>query len=278
MKHTLFAAMVAAASALGSRYTDAATPRPLVVFVHGRNQLGADSVALRREWEAQLDSGLIANGAPPLEDDDVRLAWYADALDPESDADCAVTSNDTVSASLGLFARGILSFIALDSTADARAVRNALSDVFYVMDRGKRCAAQQAVGRVIATAAAERPVIVLAYSLGAVVTYDYLRSAPRNVLANVHLITIGSPLGVELLRELLLDNERPAAPDGLASWSNVYDPNDDLSAPVRFSGDTLRWRDRPTTRPSRSVPHEVSHYLTDPSTVDALKRALHSAP
>jgi len=57
----------------------------------------------------------------------------------------------------------------------------------------------------------------------------------------------------------------------------VYDPNDDFAAPLHLAGDTTRWHDHPTARSSRSTPHEITHYLADPSTIDALKRALHSA-
>jgi endonuclease G len=247
------------------------------VFVHGRNQLGADTALLRRSWENALDSGLTAAGDAPLRDGDVRLAWYADALDPESDADCAIATNDSVSVTLSVFARGLLSLVPLDSARDARDVRSALSDVFYVMDRGKRCAAEQTVARLVDSVAAQRPVVIVAYSLGSVVAYDYLHDASRDVLRSVHLITLGSPLGVDVLRELLLDNAQASAPDGLASWTNIYDPDDDFAAPLHLSGDTLRLRDGPTLRPSRTTPHDVTHYLSDPATIDALRRALHSA-
>ena len=134
------AATIASASSAAVRPTSALPP--LVVFVHGRNQLGADTSDLRRRWEAELDSGLAAAGESPLRPADVRLAWYADVLDPESDADCATTSNDSVSVGLGEFSRGLLSVItAVDSTQNTHDVRSALSDVFYVMDPGKRCAA-----------------------------------------------------------------------------------------------------------------------------------------
>jgi hypothetical protein len=275
MKLMLLAASVAAFSAVGGHH--AAAPRPLVIFVHGRTQLGADTTAMRRQWESVIDSGLVAAGEPALRDEDVRLAWYADALDPESDADCAIAANDTVGVTLGLFARSLVSLMAADSTQDTRDVRSALSDIFFVMDRGKRCAADQAIARVVDSVTAVRPVIIVAYSLGSVVTYDYLRTASRDVLRRVHLITLGSPLGVSVLRELLLDNEEATAPDGLASWENVYDPDDDFSAPLHLSDDTTRWHDRPTARSSRNMPHDVTHYLADPSTIDALKRALHSA-
>src|SRR5258705_13759383 len=70
-------------------------PRPLVILVHGRGQSGQDSAALHREWKLDLDSALALVGMPSLRDDDVRLARYADVLDPEAGANCAPTRSDT---------------------------------------------------------------------------------------------------------------------------------------------------------------------------------------
>lgn len=248
--------------------------RPFVIFVHGRNQLGADTAAMRQEWQATIDSALSAAGAPVLGDGDVRLAWYADVLDPDSDADCALTSNDSVGVGFGAFARALLALVAEDS-AGSRDMRSALSDVFYVMDPGKRCAADTRVGALIDSVAATRPVVVVAYSLGSVVTYDHLRTAPPAILARVRLITIGSPLGVPVLRDLLLDDRPVRMPDGLASWVNVYDPADDFASPVDVA-DSAHVHNRATTGASAMSPHDVRHYLGDPSTIDALKQALRS--
>jgi endonuclease G len=252
-------------------------PRPLIVLVHGRGQLGGDTALLRREWAADLDSGLVAAGEPNLRDEDVRLAWYADVLDPESDADCVIAQSDSVSIGFAAFARGLFANVAEEEPdVDTRGARNIMSDVLYVMDQGKRCAAQRRVGNVIEADGGNRPVIIVAYSLGALVAYDYLKAAPSSIARNVHLVTLGSPLGVQLLRELLMDGPAPIVPDSLRSWVNVYDPDDMLSAPMHFTGDTLRLRDLATAG-SGDEPHNIEHYLRDPATITALRQALHAS-
>jgi hypothetical protein len=252
-------------------------PRPLVIFVHGRGQLGADTAMLRRDWQRDLESGLSAAGEQVLRDEDVRLAWYADVLDPESDADCALASRDTADVGFATFAREMFMHVRLDdTTVDTRGARNILSDVLYVMDPGKRCAAQQRLASVIEGEIANRPIVIVAYSLGALVAYDYLRSAPVSVVRNVSLVTLGSPLGIPLLRDLFLDGPAPTVPDGLKMWVNIYDPDDMLAAPLRFSGDTLRLRDR-TTLQAADDPHGAGRYLRDPATIAAVREALISS-
>jgi hypothetical protein len=251
-------------------------PRPLVILVHGRGQLDADTAEIRREWKADLDAGLIAAGDQPLRDEDVRLAWYADVLDPESDAECPVTADDSARIGFAEFTRELFALVRFeDTTADTRDARRVLSDAMYVMDPPKRCAAQERVEGIVEAAAANRPVVIVAYSLGALVAYESLRSAPASLLRNVRLVTIGSPMGVPLLRDVLLDGARPRLPDGISSWVNVYDPDDALSARLRLSGDTARFRDRATTLRNEANPHEVSHYLRDRATADAVRQALH---
>src|SRR5947207_5907109 len=105
---------VAAAAVVGASHDVAVqSARPLVVLVHGRGQLGQDTATLRREWKRDLDSSLSLVGMPRVRDEDVRLAWYADVLDPESDSVCttAVSSNPD-SLSFGDLARGFLGFLA----------------------------------------------------------------------------------------------------------------------------------------------------------------------
>jgi hypothetical protein len=269
-------ALALAVSALGAVHTAPEPPRPLIVLVHGRGQLGADTASLRRRWEADLDSGLVAVGEPVLRDDDVRLAWYADVLDPESDIACSSAASDSGGTSLTMFAHAFFDTTAIGAGTDTRDVRNLLSDVFYVMDPAKRCAAEQRVAQLIDSVATTRPVIIVAYSLGSIVTYDYLRSASAERLKNVQLITVGSPLGVAILRELLLDDSEPRAPTGLRSWVNIYDPNDFFSAPVNAS-ETGHILDRAIAHADTAAPHDLSHYLRDPTTIDALRGAIHSS-
>lgn len=266
-------------SGLGSAYMGPEAPRPIVVLVHGRGHLGQDTAVLRREWKRDLDSSLKLVGMPPLRDGDVRLAWYADVLDPDSDSLCG--SIPVTSDSLG-FADVARGFLALLSSAvpaeDSREVRGLMGDLLYALDAAKRCAAERRVGRAIDAALRERrPVIVVAYSLGSLVTYGYLQSQVPSVgSGNLRLVTVGSPLGVRVIRDLVFgeSSERLRVPNGVAGWENVYDPNDFLSAPLEGVLSAASVRDRPTHASERDDPHSLARYLRDRATGAAVMRAL----
>jgi len=83
---------------------------------------------------------------------------------------------------------------------------------------------QAAVNKLVASTLTEEPCVVVAHSLGTVVTYRLLRDPACRAKVK-RLITLGSPLGVNAIRELI----KPPAlanPDGLAEWFNAYDPRD----------------------------------------------------
>lgn len=115
----------AALTAAGGTSLHREDPRPFVILVHGRGLLGQDSAGLRREWKRDLDASLASVGLPSLSDDDVRMAWYADVLDAESDSGCAMASGGgTEALGLGAFTRGILASLTSglpeQETRDAR--------------------------------------------------------------------------------------------------------------------------------------------------------------
>ena len=255
------------------------TSRPIIILVHGRGQLGHDTAALRREWKSDLDASLSTVGLEKLADADVRLAWYADILDPESDSGCA-NARDTQSLGFGTFARDMLaSMTSTIPEQDSRDARSIVGDLLFVVDPWTRCAAERRVGRVIEAAVAEhRPVVVVAYSLGSLVTYSYLKSLPPTVrhAADLRLITIGSPLGIREFRDIVFDNSSDIIlPGTVSSWVNVYDPDDLFAAPLADRS-TSRVQDRVATR-SNSDAHSIGRYLRDRVTGVAVAQALCAA-
>jgi hypothetical protein len=254
---------------------------PVVVLVHGRGQFGYDSAALRREWKRDLDTALATVGMPKLRDEDVRLAWYADVLDPQSDLECGVTDDEGKDViGLGSFARGILATLSgvIADSAEAMGARGLFGDILYFLDSGTRCAAQQRVAETFRAIAAERrPVIVVAYSLGSLVTYGYLRAHGKDAApADVRLITMGSPLGVRELRELMMGAEADSvlAPIGVRSWENIYDPDDVFAAPLAGKVAVKELRDRRTESESDYAAHQLKRYARDRATGLALGRAM----
>jgi len=278
-----FALALLAASAIGGASAPhGAAARPIIVLVHGRGQLGQDTAALRREWKRDLDSSLTLVGVPRLRDEDVRLAWYADVLDPDSEWEgrCGPARTSDDSLGFGDVARGFLGLLASAVPADeSREVRGLVGDLLYALEPSKRCDAERRVGGVIEAALREnRPVIVVAYSLGSLVAYGYLESRSRdaNVPGNLRLVTIGSPLGVRVIRELIYGEGSDSlhVPSGVVSWENVYDPNDFFSAPLEGVLSPRTIRDRPTHATEREDPHNLSRYLRDRATGAAVMRAI----
>ena len=256
-------------------------PTPLVILVHGRGQLGLDSATLRREWKKDLDASLASAGMPALADADLQLAWYADVLDPNREESCSSSGGSTDDAGRGLVRGFLMSLTSLVSESiqdGAREARGVIGDVLYVVDPETRCAAEARVADALQGAVKTgRPVVIVAYSLGSVVAYAHLSKlavdAPR--LRDLRLITIGSPLGVPEMREILMGDGVPAPrmPPGVRSWVNVYDPNDAFAAPLDSAG-VGAFSDRPTQRATSGDPHGIGGYLRDRETGLALARAL----
>ena len=251
-------------------------PRPLVVLVHGRGHLDDDSLVIRAQWKRDLDTALATVGMPALREEDVRLAWYADVLDPAADAGCATTASASDSVGFGTFARDFLGSLATAlPRSEGREARMLLGDMLYAVDASRRCGAERRVAGAIDSAVAHRrPVIVMAYSLGALVSYaDLARRGPAP--AGVYLITLGSPLGNEEIRSLLGGTPEPLrVPAGVRTWENVYDPDDAFAAPLAAVRGVT---DRATVSEARGDPHYVRHYFRDGATGAALARALCAA-
>jgi pimeloyl-ACP methyl ester carboxylesterase len=79
--------------------------------------------------------------------------------------------------------------------------------------------------------------VVVAHSLGTVVTYRLLREAGANVEAPL-FVTLGSPLGIDAVKRHL----RPPAlkiPGGVTKWLNGTDERDYVALYARLDRDTF---------------------------------------
>lgn len=283
---TILSAACACVSGAHTAVPPAQDLRPIVVLVHGRGEFGADTAVLRRVWQRDMDVALAAAGTGKLRPADVRIAWYADALDPESANDCAGGLGASTANMVELGTRdlvgGLLSVLEGIIGDSLRAARGVAGEALYMVDPRTRCAAERRVGGVIAKAASERrPVVVVAYSLGSLVTYGYLASAGADSLkSRVHLITVGSPLALRLVRELVFGARGAGGggalrvPGAVASWDNVYDADDAIAGPLAPQLPAGAVRDEMTRAGSPYEAHALSRYLRDPAMTIALRRAL----
>jgi hypothetical protein len=78
---------------------------------------------------------------------------------------------------------------------------------------------------IAAIKATPRPKVVVAHSLGTIITYDVLADPSMTGLNNVTLITIGCPLGIGNVQNRLRNGAgRPnPIPNGMVGWSNFAD-------------------------------------------------------
>lgn len=75
-----------------------------------------------------------------------------------------------------------------------------------------------------ALAGIEGPVIIVAHSLGSIIAYDVLREAGASSPDVPLFVTVGSPLAVTEVQDLV---ERPLeVPSGVGAWRNVSDARD----------------------------------------------------
>ncbi len=227
-----------------------------VLGVHGvgnwRSVLPADrAAALKRDWSEAL-------GVKALE-----VAYYAHhlSLDHHGDDDLELLDKAFAGAPAELLARWMQAIdlagepdhgralapirqlaawwvqrFGLDRDAADWFLATFLGEVVCYFDP-RTPSRRQAVRTEVATAISlHRPRVVVAHSLGSVVTYETLWSYPA--LQVELLVTIGSPLGLpDRIHPLL----RPAPvggkggrPPGVGRWVNIADPADLVAIPSRL--------------------------------------------
>lgn len=140
----------------------------------------------------------------------------------------------------------------------------------------KQPGAADEIEAVVAPHLAQGPAVIVAHSLGTIVSYRILRRmALEGRPLNVPLfVTVGSPLSLMTVRRAL----GPAwtRPDGVARWLNAYDPDDFISlgqglTPKMFTGDIENVGDV-TNLPKNA--HAIDGYLRDPRVAEAIRDAL----
>lgn len=268
--------------------------RPVILMVHGRGHGARDSAQVRRSAQAALAAGLRAQGLPPgelLQDGDVRMVWYADIASDQLIAD-AVPGCSTPAGEEGEALQSGFSLVAgifgalLDAAGDLDGtphLRDLRADIRYVADRRVQCAAEQRLHEQVVRAAGEgRPVVVVAHSMGALVSWGYLQrraSWPDADVAEItRLVTVGSPLGSPDVRTMVFGHAGAGLtlPRGVRAWVNVLDPDDPFAAPVETASPGTQVGLRQVdvwTKAGRVDPHLFEGYLSDPAGAHAVIEA-----
>ncbi|WP_377268555.1 serine peptidase [Peterkaempfera sp. SMS 1(5)a] len=242
------------------------TDAPPVLAVHGigNHQAGSpqDAAALLAgQWQPRLAAGYAAAGLTGQPVPRLAAAYYAHRLaepqaqGPGDDALSSLTDNQKLVAAALLTAAGVPAptqpqgpvTMPLRQALDWLAARRGVAaqtlgrvvvafarEVYvYLSHPGRRQRARDCVAEALAQ---HRPRVVLAHSLGSVVTYETLHAHPE--LAPELLVTLGSPLGLPGAVFEALDPEplagRGARPPGVARWVNLADPGDLVALPRRL--------------------------------------------
>jgi len=268
--------------------------RPVVLMLHGRGLVSSDTASLRRAWSGALNDGITSlAGQPLLGEGDLRLVWYADALDL-GPAPCPVgrregdgsgahggRSGASWARDVGTALRSGGTLMGLAAAwiggAEGEALKALAGDLVYLGDDRRRCGVEERLATALATAEREeRPVILVAHSFGSLVAYHHLQTRPGPSPRIERWITVGSLLGHPELREVLLaGGAETGLPAGVDSWVNVRDPRDPLAARLVGlpRGDPAAIEDRTTESPAAGDPHDPVRYLADPATARAVREA-----
>lgn len=249
----------------------------MILLVHGRGMIDSDTAALRTLWLNGLVAGTKSLSKQPLiTDRDVRLVWYADVLEPASAERCTYAAGDPRAARDAVADPELRSFVSIvgnvlgalttlvsDKEA-ATGLRSLAGDASFLSDAHARCAAERRLADAIGRAEREgRPVIIVAHSLGSLVSYDYL-SSRRDSGVVQRVVSVGSPLGSSDLRHLLIggdSTEAFALPSSVKSWINIRSAGDPFAMPLAIGRDIVT-----TTPTDEPDPHEMLGYLRNPVT------------
>ncbi|MFI9421365.1 trypsin-like peptidase domain-containing protein [Streptomyces werraensis] len=271
-----------------------------LVFLHGRAQQGKDPEALRREWAAGLNMGLVRAGLPVVAPADVCFPFYGDrlahALDArESVTPAAGTPEATLPGSPG--ARAVYEEILGEAAARWYAPPGAgegvetaeglgLDPLVVAVWRGLGWLAARSdidtwtISRIFRDVAAyldDRDIReeVLGCVLETVpregewvfVTHSLGTVVGMDLLTRlpagvrvVRLTTLGSPLGMDSVRRRLLSGGQ-RRPGQVADWLNAWCPTDPVAIGCPLGDD---WPDGPADLAvvnARDRAHDIVEYL-----------------
>ncbi|MET7869430.1 hypothetical protein [Streptomyces cyaneofuscatus] len=158
---------------------------------------------------------------------------------------------------------------------------DSLACYFDPLDTGRREKARQRVADALREC---RPRVVLAHSLGSVVTYEVLCADPDLGEGIDLLVTLGSPLGVP---RIVFDRLDPAPgvkgvagvkgirPPRVKRWVNIADVGDPVALPPGRLGERFEGLDEDITVSLNVLdPHKVKNYLMCRELADVLGKHL----
>jgi hypothetical protein len=119
------------------------------------------------------------------------------------------------------------------------------------------------------------PEVIVAHSLGSLITYDALLR-DHGLARGRRLVTFGSQIGNAAVRSVF--GGYLSMPDGLARWDHLYNPHDEVfTARLRIAADNLVQVDAAfDSKPPLN--HDAVTYLTHPMAIDGVWQNVASTP
>ncbi len=158
--------------------------------------------------------------------------------------------------------------------ASARSLEATAADVTrYLADEQVQAHIENGVTEAFATCGSEETVVV-GHSLGSIVAYRMLRDGGRVTCPVKTLITLGSPLGISVVRQAL---EPIGHPPGVGTWFNAYDDRDVVALNAlddRFFPVDPSIENFDGIRNESENHHHVQGYLSDPVVARRIAEAL----
>jgi hypothetical protein len=225
----------------------------------------------------------------------MELVWYADVLEPKFPPGC--THHETHKRSQEMFAKRFsfdpywdsarkwtLAIVSAVPIVDRALAELVVADVYtYLSDLQRRCEARGRFLRALVSVTNQnRPVIVVAHSLGSLIVYDYLQDsftpAGFTPFRIARFVTMGSMLSVpEVYRAIFGAFVKPPlpVPPQILEWVNVRDKLDPLAfsmAPAIADRlgkmQIVETRTAGVKNPFRA--HDARNYLSDSGTARAV--------
>jgi hypothetical protein len=246
-------------------YADILHPAPVAETLRALAQVIRSAPAeLTHDTEALTDL-MVADVDPhaPAAAATVRRVASSIASRMTGDARAARAGDTSVSAILPGWLRAFLfRFV----------VRFLLRDAHAYFFEGRAGPIRQRVREILD--ASDMPAVVIGHSLGSVVAYDVLSEAPVRARAVPLFVTVGSPLGVDAVKDQV--HQPPVVPPGVAAWLNVSDPLDIVAAD-RTLADDYRGAVgliQDVFVDNRALfPHDLVGYLRVPEVQSAMREA-----
>ncbi|MEV8504057.1 hypothetical protein AB0368_04385 [Actinoplanes sp. NPDC051475] len=283
-----------------------------LLLIHGRAQGGKDPDTLRTTWTDALAAGLEKAGVAPLAGDvEIVLPFYGDLLDELTvgEPDLATRARGTddpgdrfaASFILEMAERAGVTEAEILAEMDGETVEMGPQNWPWVLAAGRalsrrlpdglasfvvrrltpdvsayltRIDVRESLdGLVTPHLAADEPCVVVSHSLGTVVAYCSL-IRHESVAKVPLLVTLGSPLGIDIVKAHLPRPLRRPAP--VAHWLNATDVRDPVALYPRLDRDSFpaEIENISDVHNAQDDPHGITGYLSDAAVARRIAEAL----